>query len=172
MIQQHNRYSLWLRPAQSQIDELTKIISKLAHGYCTKPFPPHITLLFGFDSKLQTMRDECKKISEAQTSFTVNLQSIEYTEKYYMNLFILAEKNEYLLRLHNKLKEKFKPDHNEKYIPHVSLLYGKLDKSKQQELQLLLADSFPKTIYCERIDIYNCIGNESQWFLEKSFKLK
>ncbi|MEM7401037.1 MAG: 2'-5' RNA ligase family protein [Pseudomonadota bacterium] len=172
MNQQDSNYAIWLRPSQSELDKLTGLISSLSHQFRTIPFPMHITLLSGFSSKLKTIIEACKKVSETHTRFTINLRSIEYTEKYYMNLFILAEKNERLLDLHSTLSDKLKPDHNEEFIPHVSLLYGNHDEPKQQELKLLLADRYPKTIHCERIDVYNCIGNESQWYLEESFYLK
>lgn len=172
MNQQDSNYAIWLRPSQSELDKLIKLISNLSHQYRTSPFPPHITLLSGFNSNLKTINAECEKISQAQTSLKINLRSIEYTEKYYMNLFILAEKEKQLLKLHNTLKVKLKPKLDEEYIPHISLLYGKLDEAKQQELQLQLADRFPKTVHCERIDVYNCTGKESQWYLEESFSLK
>lgn len=172
MIQQRKKFSIWLRPTQYQIDELTKIISKLTHNYSTTPFPPHFTLISSCSLDLDSIKQVCKKVSVTQPSFTVNLQGIEYTENYFRNLFILAENNAHLIKIHNRLKEKLKPNDNEEYMPHISLLYGKLDEPVQQELKFKLADSIPNTVHCNRIDIYNCAGNESQWYLEESFLLK
>ena len=172
MNQQHSNYTLWLRPQQSEVDNLTRLISKLSNQHQTRPFPPHITLLSSCSSDLDSMKQVCKSVSETQSSFTVNLQGIEYTENYFRNLFILAENNAHLMKIHNRLKEKLKTNDNEVYMLHISLLYGKLDEPKQQELKFKLADSIPKTVHCNRIDIYNCAGNESQWNLEESFTLK
>ena len=172
MNQQHSKYALWLRPMQCEIDGFMKLVSKLSNQFRTALFPPHITLLSDIGLELVSIRDVCKKISEERSKFSIKLQGIEYTENYYKNLFITTEINANLISLQNILKDKCGVIKGEEFIPHISLFYGSLSESKQLELQLKLANRIPKTILCERIDIYNCTGTESQWYLEESFPLK
>lgn len=172
MNQQDRSFALWLRPRQSEIDSLSRLISQLSHQHQTTPFPPHITLLSGIGLNVQRIKRHCENICKSQSIFTVNLRSIQYTEKYFMNLFIPIEMNNELLNLRNNFIKMLELDINEEFIPHISLLYGNLHISQQQKLQVELNKSFPKTIHCERIDIYVGTGDESQWYLEESISLK
>ncbi len=169
---QDNRYSLWLRPSQYQIDELTKIISTLAHRYRTTPFPPHITLLPSITLNPENIKQVCNKIIEQHYSLEITLTDIGFSEHYYRNLYILAHLDEKLSGLYQQSKKLFNIEVNETYMPHVSLIYGELSRTQQQSLQKELANSYPKKIICDRIDIYDSTEKESQWHLIKSFNLR
>ncbi len=172
MSKQEHRYSLWLRPSQYQIDELTKIISALAHRYGTLPFPPHITLLPSIPLNLENIEEVCIKIAGQHQTLEIALTEIAFSEHYYRNLYILAHLDEKLSNVYQQCKKLFNVEVNEIYMPHVSLVYGELNCTQQQSLQKELANLYPKKINCDRIDIYDSTGNESQWHLIKSFNLR
>lgn len=166
-----NSYSLWLRPAQEQADDLTKIISKLAHRYRTIPFPPHITLLPSVSANLDAINKTCKKITEQHQSFDIALEEIAYTDLYFKNLFINARTEDRLIKLHEDITSRFKHSTNEAYSPHVSLLYGKLAQKMQQALKKELNGSYPIKFSCQRLDIYNTTRKENEWHLMESYTL-
>ena len=167
----NNSYSLWLRPAQEQINDLTKIISKLAHRYRTIPFPPHITLLSGISADLDTINKTCKEIIEKQQGFDITLEEIVYTDLYFKNLFIHARTESRLIKLHEDISNRFKHSMHKEYLPHVSLLYGKLDTKTQQALKKELVGNYLKKFSCQRLDIYNTNSKESEWHLIEPYTL-
>ncbi len=166
-----NSYSLWLRPAQEQIDELTKIISKLAHRYRTIPYSPHITLQSSIAADLDTIKNICKKVIENHQAFDIALEEISYTDLYFKNLFINAQKDIPLIKLHEDINRKLKHSIHEDYSPHVSLLYGKLDSKTQQALKKELDGNYLNTFSCQRLDIYNTTSKENKWHLIESYNL-
>ena len=172
MIQLENNYSLWLRPTQPQIDEFKKIISNLAHRYGTSAFPPHITLLSSITSQLKDIKKKCEQIVAQQYTFETTLTEIDYTKNYYRNLYILANLDEELCKLYNISNDLFQHESNEPYMPHLSLLYGDVDKTEQQRLKLELDKTFNKIFLCERLDIYETSGKENNWRLIESFYLR
>lgn len=165
------QYSLWLRPTQIQIDEFTNIISELAHRYRTILFPPHITLLSSITVKLNSVEQACEKIIDRIHSFEIPMQKIAYTTAFYRNLFIMAELTSTLTTLHEDMKTELEIEICEEFMPHVSLLYGKLDVKIKEYLKNELSESYPKIFQCSRLDIYNSTGKAPDWFLVNSYEL-
>ena len=162
-------YSLWLRPEQTQLDEFTEIVSNLAHRFRTKPFPPHITLLSSIHAELDTVKQACTKIVDGNQQFDIPLPSIDYTEAYYRNFYILAEMTPALLNVYEHAKQALSYKTNEEYMPHVSLLYGDLAVETKQSLKEQLEGYYPKIFKCQRLDLYNSTGSVSDWHLIKSY---
>lgn len=171
MAEVKQKYSLWLRPTQTQIDEFNKIISELSHRFHTTPFPPHITLLSGLVYELGSLNHLCEEIYDEMHSFDIPMQGIAFSPEYYRNFFIKAEPTSTLLALYNKAKLKLKCAENEEYMPHVSLLYGELDIKTKLQLIKDLEDHYTKIFSCKRLDIYNCSGDIVDWFMVKSYEL-
>lgn len=172
MTKQGNSYSLWLRPSQTQIDELMKIISRLSHRYRTTPFPPHITLLPSVASNINNLVEICTQITKQFSVFDILLEEIAYTPAYFKNLFICAKIEDPLIELYEQAAKFLDYQPNKAYMPHLSLLYGKLDEKKQQALKEELTNSYTKVFSCQRLDLYNTTNHESQWHLIKSFHFK
>ena len=162
-------YSLWLRPIQSQIDELTKIMSDLSHQYRTKPFPPHITLLSNIPVELNTIKQACTKIVDQTQEFDIPLQNIAYSETYYRNFYIQAELTPALTDVYESTKKLLNYTPDEDYLPHVSLLYGKLSIETKEKLNLQLDKNYPKKLICNRLDLYSSSGNVSDWHLIETY---
>ncbi|QMU62595.1 MAG: hypothetical protein GKR92_13150 [Gammaproteobacteria bacterium] len=171
MKKQENSYSLWLRPSQTQIDELTRIISGLSHRYRTTPFPPHITLLSNITAPINAVEKACRKIIERHQAFDIELKEIAYTKDYYRNLYILAKTETLLTSLYEDCKTTLSKVTDDTFMPHLSLLYGKLDAKKQQALQKELNGSYAKTCSCQRLDIFNTTKKTSEWHLVNSYYL-
>jgi len=171
MTKQENSYSLWIRPSQTQIDELTKIISRLSHRYRTTPFPPHITLLPNITAPINTIEKACRKILERHQAFDIELKEIAFTQDYYRNLYIVTKTGTLLTTLYEDTKDTLSSETDDIYMPHVSLLYGKLDAKQQHALKEELKGSYANTYNCQRLDIYNTTNKVSEWHLVKTYYL-
>ncbi len=164
------KYSLWLRPIQIQIDEFSNIISEIAHRNRTTPFPPHITLLSGLTSELNSIKQACEKIIDRIHNFEIPMQNIAYTAAFYRNLYILAETTSLLETLYEEIKCELTYKENDKFVPHLSLLYGDLDLKTKKRLKDELNECYSKSFKCVRLDIYNTTGEIQNWHLIHSYE--
>lgn len=169
---EQNTFSIWLRPCQTQIDEITNIISELSHRFDSTPFPPHITLLSNLSIDATHLTKVCKKMFDQHVTFNIPLKQIEYTDNYYRNLYILAELNQPLLNIYEETKTQLSYKAEEIFTPHLSLYYGKLTNKKQRALKEELSYRYPKFLTCNRLDLYCTSGKENEWHLIDSFNLK
>jgi len=168
---QKNKFSLWLRPSQKKIDELTKIISKLSHHYGTTPFPPHITLLSGIEIDLGSIINTCKKISKQYKKFPIPLLGLDFTESFYRNLYIQAEKTPVLLELYEDITRQLKTEPKEEFLPHLSLLYGNIDPASKDKIKAKLEQAYTDNFHCQRLDIYATHAEIQTWHLIQAFEL-
>ena len=168
-MKKEENYSLWLRPAQIQIDELIKVISDLSRQDRTKPFPPHITLLSSIPADVETIKQICTQIVDQTQEFDLRLQRIEYSETYYRNFYVLAEASSALLNMYALAKELLNFEPNETYMPHLSLLYGNLNIETKKTLQRKIENIIPNKLTCTRLDLYDSNGTVSDWHLIASY---
>ena len=166
-----NEYSLWLRPAQTQIDEFTEIISSLAHHHRTVPFAPHLTLLSGINCGLHDIKQYCAKFVGQYEEFDIPLQKMDYTETYYRNFFIVAEATQQLSKMYEDTKNAFACKTHEVFMPHLSVLYGNIEIKTKQKLKEELENTYAKLFHCQRLDIYNTTGDVANWHLVKSYSV-
>lgn len=166
------KYSLWLRPIQNQIDEYGLIISQLAHEYDSVPFPPHITLISGLSDDLNRLIKVCEKIVTSTKKFNIPCKKISYADEFYRNLFILTDLDSNLDQLYEKSLQELSYTPKEKFLPHVSLYYGNLNLNIKEKIAKDLENSYPKVFNLERLDIYEHSGEIIEWYLVESFHFK
>lgn len=154
---------MWLRPKQEQANELAQIISRLARDYGTPPFPPHVTLLPVIAARSDTIRRVCKKIADTMREFEIPLQGIDYTETYHRNFFILAAPVPALTDLYERTKKVLACKTDEHFMPHLSLLYGSLDLKTKCGLKEEIEGTYPATLHCQGIDLYDIGGDVADW---------
>ena len=172
MVKNAINYSLWLRPAQTQIDDFAKIISRLAHSYRTMPFPPHITLASGITTDSDSIKQACVSIIDQTQQIDLQLQNIAYTETYYRNFFVQAELTQALSKLHENTISALAHKTDEVFMPHLSLLYGYLEIETKKNIQKSLEKTCSKLLHCRRLDLYSTNGKVTDWFLVESYLLK
>ena len=168
----NNKYCLWLRPTQNQIDKYGQIISQLAHQYKSLSFPAHITLVSGLTGDLNSLKQSCQNIVDSTSKFDISCNTISYTDEFYKNFFVLADLSNNLIQLYETTIQKLNFNSEEEYIPHVSLYYGNLNLETQKKLAEELEDDYPKVFNLERLDIYEHSGTIMQWYLVESFYFK
>ncbi len=162
------KYSLWLRPEQSQLDDYTQIISELAHRNQTKVFPPHITLIAGISKPLELIESACESITSKSVVFEISFTEICYTEEFYKAFFIDAVLSEKLNTLYSQSVELLQLNHQQ-YLPHLSLLYGNISEAKKEKLKMECDNKYPNPLTCSRLDIYNTTGEIPSWYLINSY---
>lgn len=166
------KYSLWLRPTLTQIDEYGLIISQLAHKYDSVPFQPHITLLSGLSGNLKRLKNSCAKIVSSTKKFDITCNNISYTNEFFRNFFILVNLRDELDKLYETTLQEFAYTPEDDYMPHVSLYYGKLNIDTKKKLVAELEHKYPHVFKLERLDLFETSGNIAEWNLLESYYFK
>ena len=131
---QTKRYSLWIIPTGDVYDRLKDIILRLSLKYSTPRFEPHITLIGGLSCSEEEILSKVSWLSTLLKPFPVKLIKTEYLDEYYRCLFLRAEETDNLLNAHALAGKIFDNLWEEKYMPHLSLMYGDFPAKIKEEI--------------------------------------
>lgn len=128
------KFALWLRPFGDAAYELSQRINRLSQKYDTPSFEPHITLV----SNLQRPQHELIQLTEvlggATSPFSVELAELGYTDNYYQSLYYKVKQTTTFVSVHKTAGKFFGYNRNDRYFPHLSLMYGNIRESDKQQL--------------------------------------
>lgn len=135
-IVQTKRYSLWIMPAGDVYDRLKDIILRLSLKYSTPRFEPHITLIGGLSGSEEEILSRISRLTASLRPFTVKLTKTEYLDEYYRCLFLRAKETDDLLNAYALAGKIFDNLQEEKYMPHLSLMYGDFPAKIKEEIAM------------------------------------
>lgn len=122
-------YSVWAEPAANDARYLLKIIRRLGRKYHAPTFRPHITVYGG-------VRDASPVISAIRScgarKFAVHTKGLDFSDALWKTVFVNVERNIQMQKINNAIK-KVAPNQYE-FLPHISLIYKKMDCSAKQEI--------------------------------------
>jgi len=131
---EHPKHALWFRPFGETAFKLKERIKKLAERYDTPIFEPHITLV----SDLHQSRTELIQLTDtlagAMSQFTVELAGIGFRDHYYQALFYHVKNTPDFKSAHKTAGRFFGYNSDEGYFPHLSLLYGNINRVEKRKL--------------------------------------
>jgi 2'-5' RNA ligase len=128
------KHALWLRPFGEAAYELEQHIKRLSLKYDTPSFEPHITLVSGLRRPQHELIQLTDVLGGAISPFTVELTRLGFSDHYYQSLFYLVKKTATFVSVHKTAGKFFGYHSNEKYFPHLSLMYGNLKQSEKEKL--------------------------------------
>ncbi|TAM81882.1 MAG: hypothetical protein EPN47_10770 [Acidobacteria bacterium] len=164
-------YSLWLVPSEPAHSLLAGVISRLGRDHSAPRFEPHITLLGGIalqDRKAMAKLDSLARILEP---VKVELGEIGFLDEYFRCLFVTVIAGSSLSSARRAACRVFARQ-NTPFMPHVSLLYGKLPVEMKHEIAAGLNSLSGQTFQVRRLALYKVSGSVHQWKCIKTFTLK
>ncbi|KAJ3228681.1 hypothetical protein HDU81_005991 [Chytriomyces hyalinus] len=165
--------SLWLTPHQSTSMDSTlrAIIARYSSELNTPTFGPHVTLL---GSILATPEETVARLTEAVKDvevFEVALLDIVTKDQYFQCIMAKAEETRALMSLNAMLRSLFPAPNsvfaNEKFWPHLSLVYGDLSADVRERVareiqQKKDASPVPWTLAVREIEKVLCLHGSRQ----------
>jgi len=165
-------YSLWLMPSGSVRAKMLRIIGRLAKDYCGPAFEPHVTLLGQFELKESEMLRITAELSEKLKSFRITLGKVECSEHHFRCLFVRAFETSELMVANQKAREIFKRKGGPRYMPHLSLFYGRLPPKTKKELVSGMRDNFSGAVFeTKTMRLMRTHGRPAEWRKVKNFRL-
>jgi len=114
--------SLWLMPCPDDEAFLASLIGELAARFGTPIFAPHLTLRGDTTATFEHLHDNARAAAAASQPFTEPITGIETTQSFFRAFYARFAVSAPLLGL----KQRLDPQETERFMPHVSLLYGNL----------------------------------------------
>lgn len=158
-----SRYALWLAPDDVGTAQLQAVIHQLAERYGGPVFAPHVTLLgriHGDEDELATRLDSLASgIPPIQAALT------GYAGKpYYFECFFSPVENSAELgQLVEQASTTFGSDADPNFEPHVSLLYGQLDRAQKKTIPEQIGDKVPRQLLLNRLQLVRMTVSVSGW---------
>ena len=161
-------YSIWLVPKNSVYTSLSKIISTISKELNSPDFPPHVTLI----GKLKPERgliQKAEKLASTIKPLTLRLNQPSVLNEYYRSLFLKVKETNEVTNANQLAQEIF--NRQEKYFPHLSLMYGDFSTIKKLDIISRLEKinlEFP----VDSIRLYSTTGELKDWYEVAKFSLK
>ena len=164
-------YALWLTPGEPMFSRLAREISRLSRQLSTPRFEPHITLLSRIMLPEKKALERSAKLSHCLRPFRIELADIDDLEEYFRSLFVTVRPVEFVLRAHRAACRVFALQ-RAPYMPHVSLVYGKLPADRRKEIAGSLRPFSGPAFEVRKMALYRVNGPVRQWKCIETFKLK
>ncbi len=157
--------ALWLMPDGPSSERLAALVSALAARLGTPVFVPHVTLIHGL------AREEAENVARARAlarrlaSQRVDLLPAEGREEYFRCLYLPVEAAEPLRAEHRRAAEAFGVPPDPEYLPHLSLVYGRLDEAEKERIASSLVSELPISTELTAIEVWRTAGPVGDWKL-------
>ena len=166
------KYALWLMPEGSTYDLLKREIASLCAEFSAPMFEPHITLLGGIVGQEEGVISKAKQFADLIDPFVVTLEKIDFLEEYYRCLFLRVGEDQWILEANLKARDLFNRQSDDRFMPHLSLLYGELPRHRKKEITMRIGDSLKMSFSAERVHLFSTAGRPWEWYGIEDFSLK
>lgn len=161
-------YSLWLMPEGQTALRLQELIARFSREYSTPRFEPHVTLIGECDMSETAVLVRTKELASKIQPFDIRLNRIEYLDRYFQCVFIKAEKTQDLMKARASACALFGQKKDEKYMPHLSLIYGNLPPRVKQSIVQSAGGTLELQFCAEKIYLYHTGGSPEHWYCVSS----
>lgn len=140
-------YAIWFVFEKKDTDYFTNIINDLSSKYSAHPFKPHITAYGLVDIDIDELDNIVRNSIQGEKQFIIEKCSVSYSDVFWKTLFVEFQPNKQLTRINKKLTESLDSISKYEFIPHVSLIYKKMNPDEQEKLALSISikDNFKVT---------------------------
>ena len=166
------KFSLWFMPEGDVYKKLADLISQLSKKYSVPNFEPHVTILHNLAILEKEMLVKTSELAIKIHPFEIELTTTDYLDEYFRCLFVRAEETKELINANLKAREIFNRQSDPKYIPHLSLLYGKLPLKIKEEIIIEIGREFNESFEEKSIHLYSSEEDISKWHRIKEFNLR
>ncbi|MDZ7772788.1 MAG: 2'-5' RNA ligase family protein [Balneolaceae bacterium] len=135
-------YSLWLRPFGDIAFSLEQHIKKLSKKYDTPQFKPHVTLLGSVKKGRTELVQLTDTLARSTAPFEILLTTAAYNNTFYQSLYVKVDPGDELMAARRRAEKLFGLEAAEPYHPHLSLLYGDLDREEKERILNVMGREF------------------------------
>jgi 2'-5' RNA ligase len=164
-------YALWLMPDQPMFSRLAREISRLSQQLTTPRFQPHITLLSRITLTEEKVLGRSMRLAGCLRPFRIELADVNQLDEFFRCLFVTLRSDKAILEARQVACRVF-AGRRVPYLPHLSLVYGKLPADRRKEIAGSLRQFPGQACYLRKMALYRVNGPVRQWKCIKTFELK
>jgi 2'-5' RNA ligase len=109
-------------------------IDRLADRFRTERFPPHVTLLSGLSGDEADLAGRTRVAAAALAPVPVHLDTVDGRDETFRCLFVRAVEPAPLAAAHARAAEAFGRAADPTFLPHLSLVYGRLPEEAKRDV--------------------------------------
>jgi hypothetical protein len=163
--------SLWLMPDGTSAEKLSALVSSLAARFGTPVFGPHVTLLHGLAADEETIVGLAAAFCEHLAGQAVSLGPVEGQSEFFRCLYLRVEPAASLRAAHVHAAHAFGVSPDPDYLPHLSLVYGRLDAAEKDRISASVVSEVPPTIAVTAVEVWRTEGPVAEWRSRGRFPL-
>lgn len=166
-----NGFSLWLMPEGESYESLTALVSGLAIRLGTPVFVPHVTLLAGLPGEEADLLPRAEALAARLPRLRVPLREIAGRDEYFRNLYVRADPAMSLRAAHGRAAEAFGRRPDPDFLPHLSLVYGRLPRDERQRIAASVRPDLPVAFEATALHVWRTEGTVGEWVSRARFEL-
>ena len=157
------RYALWLLPDQVATDSFAGLINDLSNRYEGPRFAPHVTLLGRLTGPEDVLAETTQRLAQQMHALTLRPQGLAGEAYYFRCSYVKLEKSEQLLQAHERASNTFGSGYASDYLPHLSLVYGHLQRTAKTSLHSEVEDKLPPDFVADRLQLIHIAVSVPDW---------
>jgi len=166
------KHSIWLVPAGDVYARLADTIEQLGAAYAAPKFPPHVTLLGALTGDRRGLIAACGRVAAVTRPFTIRLRQVDFTDMYFRCLFVRAALSLPLQTAYRAARREFSGRQERRFMPHLSLLYGRFPRTLKEQLVAELQSDFDLEFKVRALQLYRTQGEPRCWRRIATFGLE
>ncbi len=171
MMTKIKHYALWLRLENEARERFQALIAILSRRYHAPLFEPHVTLLGDITGSDAEVMAKTARLALEIEPFDMQLTTADHRDEYYRCLYVKAVPTNALMEANRLARRLFESASGNKYLPHLSLLYGDFSTQEKEKILAEINCTFKATFRVNRLALYTTEGAPEKWRCVKTFPL-
>lgn len=159
------RYALWLVPDEAAGTQLQSVIDQLAALYSGPHFSPHMTLLGWVRGEEEELIEKTASLATQLVPIKVRATGFAGAPYYFRCFFAPLESTGELRQAVGDAAHHFGASAGMDHTPHVSLLYGQIDREEKKKVPQQIGDKVPRHFTLDRLQLIRMSVSVSGWEL-------
>jgi len=157
------RYALWLAPEEAASTQLQSVIDQLAASYAGPRFAPHMTLLGWVRGEEEELIEKTASLATQLAPIEVKATGFAGAPYYFRCFFAPLESTGPLRQAVGDAAHHFGASAGMDHIPHVSLLYGQIDREEKKKVPQQIGEKVPRRFLLDRLQLIRMSVSVSGW---------
>lgn len=153
--------SLWLVPDEKTLVPLRSQVESLARRLGTLPLEPHVTLLGGLAQADDDVLAGAERLAHDTAAITLPVVGLGARDEHFRCLFVELGRGAALDALRQRAELAFGGQGS--FLPHLSLVYGELDKATKARLVSELLGKLPLQLRLATLQAVRTQGAVASW---------
>jgi len=158
-------------PPEPFLSQYREIIHRLSREYGTPTFPPHLTLLGSQRGEEAAMVEQTRQLARVLNPVPIHLLYVSGRDEFFRCVIVYAEKTPELMEANCKARELIHAGPDAEFLPHLSLVYGDLDRSQKAALIQQIESPVEDRFEVHTLRLIETGGGPEGWRLVRDFPL-